>query len=81
MVSKVDRHATLSVSAYIDLAAAYAWTGRDAEARAAVTELLKLKPGYTVQQWATIKWSDNATFQREYQRIVEGLRKAGLPEG
>ena len=66
--------------AYIDLSAAYAWTGRDADARAAVADLLKLKPGYTVQQWATIKWTDNATFQREYQRIVEGLRKAGLPE-
>ena len=31
--------------AYSDLAAAYGWTGRDAEARAAVAELLKLTPG------------------------------------
>jgi hypothetical protein len=38
-------------------------------------------PGFTVQQWANMKWSDNPQFQREYARIVEGLRKAGLPEG
>jgi tetratricopeptide (TPR) repeat protein len=67
--------------AYIDLAAAYGWAGRDAEAKAAVAELLKLMPGFTVQKWANIRWSDNPTFLREYQRIVEGLRKAGLPEG
>jgi adenylate cyclase len=67
--------------ACIDLAAAYAWTGRDADAREAVAELLKLKPGFTVQQFANLKWTDNPTFQREYQRIVGGLRKAGLPEG
>ena len=68
------------LQAYIDVAAACAWTSRDADARAAVADLLKLRPGYTVRQWATIKWTDNATFQREYQRIVEGLPKARLPE-
>jgi len=67
--------------AYVDLAAAYAWTGRDMDARAAVEELQKVKPGYTVQQFATIKWTDNPTFNAQYARIAEGLRKAGLPEG
>jgi class 3 adenylate cyclase/TolB-like protein/Flp pilus assembly protein TadD len=66
---------------YADLAAAYAWTGRDAEARAAVAELLKLMPGYTVRKWLDASASDNSTFRGEYQRIVDGLRKAGLPEG
>ncbi|HEX2727386.1 MAG TPA: guanylate cyclase, partial [Beijerinckiaceae bacterium] len=66
---------------YADLAAAYAWSGRDAEARAAVAELLKLMPGYTVRKWLDAGVSDNATFRSEYQRIVDGLRKAGLPEG
>src|SRR5271154_5667950 len=66
---------------YVDLAAAFAWTGRDADARAAVAELLKQKPGYTgQQQWANRRKSDNPTYLREEQRIVEGLRKAGLPE-
>jgi TolB-like protein/class 3 adenylate cyclase/Flp pilus assembly protein TadD len=66
---------------YVYLAAAYGWKGQDGEAKAAVAELLKLKPGFTVQAWANMKWSDNPTFLREYQGIIEGLRKAGLPEG
>ena len=51
------------------------------EAKAAIAGLHKLLPDFTVQDWASIKWSDNPQFQREYARIVEGLRKAGLPEG
>ena len=35
--------------AYVDLASAYAWRGQKAEAAAAVAELLKLRPGFTVQ--------------------------------
>jgi adenylate cyclase len=38
-------------------------------------------PGFTVQDWASIKWSDDPHFKRENARMVEGLRKAGLPEG
>ena len=67
--------------AYADIAASYAWLGRQVEAQNAVAELLKLMPGFTVQKWANIGWSDNPTFLVEYGRIVEGLRKAGLPEG
>jgi adenylate cyclase len=67
--------------AYTNLAAAYGWTERNADAHAAVAELLKLKPGFTVQTWANMNWSDNPVFLREYQGIVEGLRKAGLAEG
>jgi adenylate cyclase len=66
--------------AYADLAAAYAWINHDVDARAAVAELVKLKPDFTIRTWANIKWSDNPTFQREYQRITDGLRKAGLAE-
>ncbi|WP_236960387.1 adenylate/guanylate cyclase domain-containing protein [Methylobacterium durans] len=66
--------------AYIDLSSAYGWTGQKAEAEAAVAELLKLMPGYTVRKWATAGFSDNPEFLVEYQRIVEGLRKAGLSE-
>ena len=66
---------------YVDLAAANGWLGHDAEGKAAIDGLHKLMPGFTVQDWANIKWSDNPQFQREYARIVEGLRKAGLPEG
>ncbi|MBV8654354.1 MAG: guanylate cyclase [Alphaproteobacteria bacterium] len=65
---------------YVDLAAAYGWKGEKREAQQAVEGLLKLMPGYTVQKWATAGWSDNPKFLIEYQRIVEGLRKAGLQE-
>jgi adenylate cyclase len=66
---------------YVDLAAANAWLGRDADAKAAIAGLLKLKPGFTVQDFANIKWSDDPQWRREYARIADGRRKAGLPEG
>jgi TolB-like protein/class 3 adenylate cyclase len=68
--------------AYVDLASAYAWRGQKAEAAAAVAELLKLRPGYTVQRLEQegSEASDSPVFRREYKRIVEGARRAGLPE-
>jgi len=68
--------------AYVDLASAYAWRGQNAEAAAAVAELLKLRPGYTVQTMVQegAGTSDNPAFRKEFQRIVEGARRAGLPE-
>ncbi len=65
----------------VDLAAANAWTGHDKEAKEAVAQLQKVYPGFTVQTWAGIDWTDGPTFKAQYARIVEGLRKAGLPEG
>ena len=68
--------------AYVDLASAYAWRGQNAEAASAVAELLKLRPGFTVQTLVQegSGTSDNPAFRKEFQRIVEGARKAGLPE-
>jgi adenylate cyclase len=66
--------------AYVDLIAADGWLGRDPEAKAAIAELLKLKPDFTVHAWANRKQSDDPTFNREYARITDGLRKAGMPE-
>ncbi|MFQ3458490.1 tetratricopeptide repeat protein [Bradyrhizobium sp. UFLA01-814] len=67
---------------YADLAAANALTGHEREAHAAVAELRRLKPNYTVTDWLQDGkgWSDNVTFLAEFQRIAEGLRMAGLPE-
>jgi adenylate cyclase len=70
-----------SMYPYVDLAAANAWAGHDKEAKDAVAQLRKLYPDFTVQSWARIHWSDDPTFNEQYARIVEGLRKAGLPEG
>ena len=68
--------------AWTDLASAYAWRGQKAEAAAAVAELLKVRPGFTVEQLARdgSGYSDHPTFRKEFERIVEGARKAGLPE-
>jgi tetratricopeptide (TPR) repeat protein len=66
---------------YIELAVANAWAGHDKEAKDAAAQLQKADPAFTVQIWAGMHWSDDPTFIAQYQRIVEGLRKAGLPEG
>jgi adenylate cyclase len=66
---------------FVDLAAANAWAGHDKEAKEAAAQLQKVYPGFTVQTWAGIRWSDDPTFNAQYERITEGLRKAGLPEG
>jgi hypothetical protein len=68
--------------AWTDLAASYTWRGQKAEAAAAVVELLKVRPDFTVETLAQdgAQYSDNPTFRKEFQRIVEGARTAGLPE-
>ncbi|SDJ53071.1 TolB amino-terminal domain-containing protein [Bradyrhizobium sp. Rc2d] len=65
---------------YIDLISAYGWKGQKNDARAAIAELNKQMPNYTVRKFANEDWSDNPVFLAQYQRIIEGLRKAGLPE-
>ena len=65
---------------YVELAAAHAWAGHDKEAKETVAQLQKVHPGYTVQTWAGRHMSDDPTYNAQYQRVVEGLRKAGLPE-
>jgi TolB-like protein/class 3 adenylate cyclase len=65
----------------VALAAANAWAGRDKEAKEAAAQLQKVYPGFTAQTWAGIHWTDDPTFNTRNQRIVEGLLKAGVPEG
>ena len=65
----------------VDLTAANARAGHDKEAKEAAAQLQKVYPGFTVQTFAGIHWTDGPTFNAQYQRIVEGLRKAGVPEG
>jgi TolB-like protein len=72
-----------SMYPYVDLAAANAWASHDKEAKDAAAQLQKAYPGFTVQTWAAIgrSFSDDPTFKAQFARIVEGLRKAGVPEG
>ena len=78
---KARASAPENVYALVHLAAANAWTGHDREAKEAVAQLQKVHPGFTVQTYAGIHWSDDPTFNAQRARIVEGLRKAGLPDG
>jgi tetratricopeptide (TPR) repeat protein len=66
--------------AYVDLASAYAWKGEQENGHNAVQALLKMKPGYTVSKLAAEDWSKEPAFVKQYARIVEGARKAGLPQ-
>jgi hypothetical protein len=63
------------------LAVADAWAGHDKEAKEAVGELRKLDPSFTMQSMESFHPSDDPTFAMQWARIVEGARKAGLPEG
>jgi TolB-like protein/DNA-binding winged helix-turn-helix (wHTH) protein len=63
------------------LASANAWAGHDKEAKDAAAHLQKVYPGFTVQTWVGMHWSDDPTFNSRHERMVEGLRKAGIPEG
>ena len=62
---------------YIDLAAAYGWLGRSAEANDAAAKLQKLAPGLTANNSGS-QPIDNPKWKSGTERIAEGLRKAGL---
>jgi adenylate cyclase len=81
MVQQVNRRRSYEFFPLIDLAAANAWLGHDKEAKEAAAQLQKVYPGFTVQTWAGHHFSDDPTFDAQFQRVLEGLRKAGLPEG
>jgi tetratricopeptide (TPR) repeat protein len=70
-------------STYTHLAAAHAWAGHDKEAKEAAAHLQGLRPSFTIQSYADLvsRTSDSPTFNAQIQRILDGLRKAGLPEG
>ncbi len=66
---------------YVNLAAANAWAGHDKDAKEAAAQLQKVYPGFNVQTLPGMHLSDDPTYNAEIQRIAEGLRKAGVPEG
>ena len=71
---KAQRHNPYFSSTYRCLASAFAHLGRDAEAREAVARLLELDPGFTISAWLARGGQANS------RRMIEGLRKAGVPE-
>jgi tetratricopeptide (TPR) repeat protein len=64
-----------------NLAAAYAWAGRDGEAKETIERLRILDPHFTALTYQMIiDTQRNPTFRAQVARVLEGMRKAGLPE-
>jgi len=62
--------------AYGCLASAFAHLGRDAEAREAAARVLEVVPTFTISSWIARR----GPTQTNTKLLIEGLRKAGLPE-
>jgi adenylate cyclase len=71
---KARRQDSSYVGAYRCLASAFAHLGRDAEAREAAARLLEVDPTFTISGWIARGGQSNSKL------MLEGLRKAGLPE-
>jgi adenylate cyclase len=71
---KALRHNPAHLGAYRCLASAFAHLGRDAEAREAAPRVLEVDPAFTISSWIARGGQSNAKL------LIEGLRKAGLPE-
>ena len=61
-------------SAHLCLAAALAHLGRDAEVTKTVTHFLEIEPSFQISSWVT------RTGHGRSETLIEGLRKAGLPD-
>jgi TolB-like protein/Flp pilus assembly protein TadD len=68
-------------SAHFYLAAALALTGAVDEAQAAAKARLALNPGFTVRRQRLGASSDNSIYLVGLERLCEGMRMAGVPEG
>ena len=71
---KAHRQNPSYAAAYRCLASAFAHLGRDAEAREAAARMLEIDPAFTISAWIARGGQSNSKL------LIEGLRKAGLPE-
>ena len=67
--------------AHFWLAAALAFLSRVDEARAAARVGLALAPAFTIALFRNAAATDNAVYLRQRERVCDGMRKAGMPEG
>ena len=82
VVSTGDRGQPKLSAVYFELAAALAQLGRLDEARSAVKAGLALNPTFAISR-ARAAWtarSDDPTYLAQLEPILEGMRKAGVPE-
>jgi TolB-like protein len=66
--------------AHFHLAASLAQLGRLDEARAAVASGLALNPTFTIRRYRSAVRSDDSVVRAQGRRLVEAMRKAGVPE-
>jgi len=78
----LDANRNYSVT-HFDLAAILARLGRLGEARASVNAGLALDPRFTIRRYRDVTYSnsDDPTYRAGRERIIEGMRLAGAPEG
>jgi tetratricopeptide (TPR) repeat protein len=62
------------------LAAALARLGRHSEAQSEAQAGLAIFPAFSISRYRAVTQSDNSAVLAGRERIVDGLRKAGLPE-
>jgi len=62
-------------------AAALALLGRQSEAEAEARAGLAIAPEFTLAGFRVTAESDNPVFLAQRERVIEGMRKAGVPEG
>ena len=67
--------------AHFFLAAALAHLGRLDEAQSSVQAGFALDPTFTLSRFRTSVLSDNPTYLAKRERLIEGMRMAGVPEG
>ena len=73
-MKKAQRHIPSFPMVYRCLASAFAHLGRDAEAREAVARLFEVDAAFTISGLIARGGYSNS------KMLIEGLRKAGLPE-
>jgi len=67
---------------YADLISAFGATGQLEQAQPALAVIYKIRSDFTVQQYREFGYtlSSNPQFRREFDDLVDGLRKGGLRE-
>ena len=66
---------------HFSLAASLAHLGRLDEARAVAATGLSLDPSFTIRRFGVSASTGNPTYLAQRERVIEGMRKAGVPEG
>jgi TolB-like protein/Tfp pilus assembly protein PilF len=67
---------------YAGLVSVFGATGQPEQAAPALNSLHKIRPDFTVERWRELGYtlSSNPQFRREFEEVLDGARKGGLPE-